>query len=65
MNDCIDVSLRSAAQRDRIGSIHYLIVITSQQPNGTVLCYKTVLIPACSQRDRAGDSDILYNEDIG
>ena len=50
-NKRIDVSLRSAAQRDSIGGVHELIFffITSQQPSGTELCYKTnVFMPACN-----------------
>ena len=36
------VSLRSIAHRDGIGSVHKMIFfITSQQSNGTILCYKT------------------------
>ena len=34
-NDCIDVSLRSAAQRDSIDSVH-LYIYTGLQPSGTV-----------------------------
>ena len=41
MNERNDVLLLSVAQRDNIGSVHELILITSQQPIGTVLCYKT------------------------
>ena len=37
------VSLRFVAQRDSIGSVHKMILIISQQPNGTVLCYKNFL----------------------
>ena len=41
-NERNDVSLRSVAQRDSIGSVHELIFsITSQQPRKTILCYKT------------------------
>ena len=36
-NERNDVSLRFVAQRDSIGSVHELILITSQQPSGTVL----------------------------
>ena len=35
------MSLRLVAQWNRIGSVHHLIIITSQQPNRTILCYKT------------------------
>ena len=63
-NGCIDVSLRSADQRDGIGGVHYSIVITSQQPSKTVLCYKLFLYWPAAQRDCAGDYDILYIEDI-
>ena len=42
MNERNIVSLRSVAQRDSIGIVHKMICfITSQQPTGTVLCYKT------------------------
>ena len=40
-NERNDVSLRSVAQGDSIDSVHELILITSQQPSGTVLCSKT------------------------
>ena len=60
------VSLRSVAQRDNISSVHKMIFfITSQQPSGTVLCYKTFLYRPAAQRDRAGDSVILHIENIG
>ena len=59
------VSLRSVAQRDSIGSVHKMIFfITSQQPNGIVLCYKTFLYWLAAQRDRAGDSVILCTKNI-
>ena len=47
-NKRIDVSLRSAAQRDNIGSVHELIFNNQ----------------STAQRDRAGDSNILYTENI-
>ena len=59
------VSLRFGAQWDNIGSIHKMIFITSQQPSGTVLCYKTFLYRPIAQRNRAGDYVILRTENIG
>ena len=61
------VSLRSVAQRDSIGSVHKMIFffIISQQPNETVLCYKTFLYWPAAQWDHAGDSVILRTENIG
>ena len=35
------MSLRFVAQQDNIDSVHEMILITNQQPSGTVLCYKT------------------------
>ena len=59
-NKRIDVSLRSAAQRDNIDSVHELIFNNQSAAQWDRLCYKTA-----AQRDRAGDSDILYIENIG
>ena len=36
-NERNDVLLRFVAQRDSISSVHELILITNQQPSGTVL----------------------------
>ena len=60
------VSLRFIAQWDSIGSVYKMIFfITSQQPSGTVLCYKTFLYWSVAQWDRTGDSVILRTKNIG
>ena len=64
-NEGNDVSLGSVAQRDSISSVHELILITSQQPRGTVLCNKTkCLYRPTTQRDCASDSIILCTKSI-
>ena len=66
VNECNVLSLRSVAQWDSIDSVHKMIFfITSQQPNNTVLCYKTFLYQHAAQRDRVGDFVILRTENIG
>ena len=60
------MSLRSVAQWDSISSVHKMIFfITSQQPSGTVLCYKTFLYQPAAQWDRADNFVILRTKSIG
>ena len=67
MNKRIDVSLRSAAEWDSIGSVHELIFNnqSAAQRDRTMLLNKMFLYRSVTQLDCAGDSDIIYTENIG
>ena len=67
VNDCIDVSLSISSPSGTVSVVFTIcIVITSQQPSWTVLCYKNRFYIDLQPRGTVPVTlDILYIEDIG